>query len=142
MSWADAEEVARGERGRIMTEPRGREFSGRTGSSFSLGTARMTSVGHLTTEAIAAYVDGELRMGPHLRAAAHLGGCPDCAGEVDAQRRIRADLQRCENLAAPDSLLGSLRSIPFCPGPHDGAGPADAQRDGEGRGKARWRWPF
>lgn len=142
MSWVDAEEVARGERGRVMTEPMGRAPVEHTGSSFSLGTARMTSVGHLTTEAIAAYVDGELRMGPHLRASAHLGGCPDCAGEVEAQRGIRADLQRCEKLAAPDSLLGSLRSIPFCPGPQHDGGPADPQREGDGRGKSRWRWPF
>ena len=51
------------------------------------------STEHLSTEAIAAFVDGELRMNAHLRAAHHLSLCPQCAAEVDAQRQARAALR-------------------------------------------------
>lgn len=130
-----------------MTEPTEPLRAEHTDSSFSLGTARISSVGHLTTEAIAAYVDGELRMGPHLRASAHLGGCPTCAAEVEAQRTIRADLRHCPKPAMPDSLLGLLRAIPNCPSRSEDGG-AFAGDQGEdpqgaaGRGRPRWRWPF
>ncbi|WP_024793811.1 zf-HC2 domain-containing protein [Tomitella biformata] len=130
-----------------MTEQIG-PFRGRgTDSSFSLGSARMTSVGHLTTEAVAAYADGELRMGPHLRASAHLGSCPQCAAEVEAQRRIRADLQGCAKPAMSDSLLSTLRSIPLSPSGASDTTDRPAEQAGghgglEGRGKLRWRWPF
>lgn len=101
----------------------------------------MSSVGHLTTEAIAAYVDGELRLGAHMRASAHLGSCPQCAAEVEAQRRTRADLQRCGEPAMPDSLLGSLRLIPQLSAlPADS--PADSSDVESSRDKPRWRWPF
>ena len=45
------------------------------------------STEHLSTEAIAAFVDGELRMTAHLRAAHHLSLCPQCAAEVEAIAR-------------------------------------------------------
>ena len=45
------------------------------------------STEHLSSEAIAAFVDGELRMNAHLRAAHHLSLCGDCAAEVDAHIR-------------------------------------------------------
>ena len=130
-----------------MTEPKKPLRAQHTDSSFPLGTARISSVGHLTTEAIAAYVDGELRMGPHLRASAHLGGCPACAAEVEAQRTIRADLRHCPKPAMPDSLLGLLRSIPHCPvrsevGGDDVGGRGADSHDDVGRGRPRWRWPF
>ena len=51
------------------------------------------STEHLSTEAIAAFVDGELRMNAHLRAAHHLSLCAQCAAEVDAQRQARAALR-------------------------------------------------
>ena len=54
-------------------------------SSEPVGPRRFGSTEHLSTEAIAAFVDGELRMSAHLRAAHHLSLCPDCAAEVDAQ---------------------------------------------------------
>ncbi len=40
---------------------------------------------HLAAEAVAAYVDGELRMNAHLRAARHIAACAECAAEVEAQ---------------------------------------------------------
>ena len=55
------------------------------------GPRQFGSTEHLSTEAIAAFVDGELRMTAHLRAAHHLSLCPECAAEVEAQRQARAD---------------------------------------------------
>ena len=51
------------------------------------------STEHLSTEAVAAFVDGELRMNAHMRAATHLSMCADCGAEVDAQRQARAALR-------------------------------------------------
>ncbi len=82
-----------------------------TGSHFSLGPAS-GGTGHLATEAVAAYVDGELRMNAHLRASAHIAECPLCAGEVDAQAHARAALQSSATPSLPEALLGHLRSIP------------------------------
>ena len=58
-----------------------------------VGPRQFGSTEHLSTEAIAAFVDGELRMTAHLRAAHHLSLCPQCAAEVDAQRQARAALR-------------------------------------------------
>lgn len=70
------------------------------------------STEHLSTEAIAAFVDGELRMNAHLRAAHHLSLCPDCAGEVDAQHQARSALRDSRPIHIPSSLLGMLADIP------------------------------
>jgi hypothetical protein len=70
------------------------------------------STEHLSTEAIAAFVDGELRMSAHLRAAHHLSLCADCAAEVDAQGQARAALRDSCPVAIPNSLLGLLSQIP------------------------------
>lgn len=70
------------------------------------------STEHLSTEAIAAFVDGELRMSAHLRAAHHLSLCPDCAADVDAQAQARAALRDSCPIAIPNSLLGMLSQIP------------------------------
>lgn len=70
------------------------------------------STEHLSTEAIAAFVDGELRMTAHLRAAHHLSLCPQCAAEVDGQRQARAALRESRPIDVPTSLLGTLSQIP------------------------------
>ncbi|AKS33010.1 anti-sigma E factor RseA [Mycolicibacterium goodii] len=70
------------------------------------------STEHLSVEAIAAFVDGELRMSAHLRAAHHLSLCPDCAAEVDAQSQARTALRESCPIAIPNSLLGMLSQIP------------------------------
>jgi hypothetical protein len=70
------------------------------------------STEHLSTEAVAAFVDGELRMNAHLRAAHHLSLCPQCAAEVDAQSQARAALRDSRPIAVPNSLLGLLSQIP------------------------------
>ena len=70
------------------------------------------STEHLSTEAIAAFVDGELRMTAHLRAAHHLSMCPQCAAEVDAQGQARAALRESCPIVVPTTLLGMLSQIP------------------------------
>jgi hypothetical protein len=79
------------------------------------------STEHLSTEAIAAFVDGELRMTAHLRAAHHISLCPECAAEVDGHHRARAALRDSHPIRIPSTLLGLLSQIPHCP-PDDDAG--------------------
>jgi anti-sigma factor RsiW len=78
------------------------------------------STEHLSTEAIAAFVDGELRMNAHLRAAHHISLCPECAKEVEDQRRARAALRDSHPIRIPSTLLGLLSQIPHSP-PDDAA---------------------
>ena len=73
------------------------------------------STEHLSIEAIAAFVDGELRMNAHLRAAHHLSLCPECAAEVDDQGRARAALRDSHPIRIPTELLGLLSEIPHYP---------------------------
>jgi anti-sigma factor RsiW len=88
------------------------------------------STEHLSTEAIAAFVDGELRMNAHLRAAHHISLCPECATEVEDQRRARAALRDSHPIRIPSTLLGLLSQIPHSPDdavsswPNDDAGRA------------------
>jgi anti-sigma factor RsiW len=70
------------------------------------------STEHLSIEAIAAFVDGELRMNAYLRAAHHLSLCPQCAAEVEDQSRARAALRDSSPIHIPSSLLGMLSDIP------------------------------
>ncbi|MBX7432484.1 RNA polymerase subunit sigma-70 [Mycobacterium sp. Y57] len=77
-----------------------------------VGPRQFGSTEHLSTEAIAAFVDGELRMSAHLRAAHHLSLCQECAVEVDAQRQARAALRDSCPVDMPSSLLGLLSQIP------------------------------
>src|SRR5215510_6564204 len=64
------------------------------------------STEHLSIEAVAAYVDGELRMNAYLRAAHHVSLCPDCAAEIDAQKQAREALRDSLPIDMPSSLLG------------------------------------
>lgn len=73
---------------------------------------RFSSTDHLATEAVAAYVDGELPMKAHLRAASHLSACPQCAAEVDAQTQARSALRESRPVTMPSSLMGLLSAIP------------------------------
>lgn len=77
-----------------------------------VGPRRFGSTEHLSTEAIAAFVDGELRMSAHLRAAHHLSLCPECAAEVDAQGQARSALRDSCPISIPSTLLGALSQIP------------------------------
>lgn len=73
---------------------------------------RFGSTEHLSSEAIAAYVDGELRMTAHLRAAHHLSLCQQCAAEIDAQSQAREALRESRPVTMPSGLLGLLSQIP------------------------------
>ena len=72
------------------------------------------STEHLSVEAIAAFVDGELKLNAHLRAAHHLSLCPECAAEVEDQSRARAALRDSRPIHIPSTLLGMLADIPYC----------------------------
>lgn len=79
--------------------------------------------GHLSPDAVVAYVDDELAAGPHLRATRHLAQCRECAAQVVAQGQARAALRTAGCPSMPSSLLSSLRSIPMeaeLPGPPPG----------------------
>lgn len=99
---------------------------------------RFSSTDHLATEAVAAYVDGELPMKAHLRAASHLSACPQCKAEVDAQGQAREALRESRPVTMPSTLLGLLSAIPQTapeePAPGEGDGPDEGQR---GRRKRR-----
>lgn len=73
------------------------------------------STEHLSIEAIAAFVDGELRMNAHLRAAHHLSLCPQCSAEVEDHSRARAALRDSQPIRIPSTLLGLLSEIPHSP---------------------------
>jgi hypothetical protein len=96
------------------------------------------STEHLSVEAIAAFVDGELRMNAHLRAAHHLSLCAQCAAEVEDQSRARAALRDSRPIRIPSTLLGMLADIPY-ESPDDSSMAADrfADRDGRERRKRR-----
>ncbi len=87
------------------------------------------STEHLSIEAISAFVDGELRMNAHLRAAHHISLCTECAAEVDGHRRARAALRDSHPIRVPNALLGLLSQIPHCP-PED---EAETERDRHSR---------
>ena len=73
---------------------------------------RFGSTEHLSTEAVAAFVDGELQMRAHLRAAHHLSVCRQCSAEVDAQRQARDALRDSRPVNMPSNLMGLLTQIP------------------------------
>lgn len=76
------------------------------------GRSRFGGTDHLATEAVVAYVDGELSVGAHQRASAHLAGCEQCTLEVHAQQQARAALRTSGDVRMPSSLLGALCRIP------------------------------
>ena len=86
------------------------------------------STEHLSIEAIAAFVDGELRMTAHLRAAHHLSLCAQCAAEVDGQSRARSALRDSHPIRIPTGLLGLLSEIPHNPVDEVGDTPQRSER--------------
>jgi hypothetical protein len=76
------------------------------------GGRKFLSTEHLATEAVAAYVDGELRMNAHMRASQHLEMCVQCRAEVEAQSAARSALRRSGEISMPPRLLGELNQIP------------------------------
>lgn len=78
---------------------------------------------HLSTEAIAAYVDCELSHGAASRAEKHLRTCLECAAAVNAQMEAKSALLDSAGPALPASLLQRLSAIPFATEPLPGFGP-------------------
>lgn len=105
-------------------------------SDTPVGPRQFGSTEHLSIEALAAFVDGELRMSAHLRAAHHLSLCPECALEVDAQRQAREALRDCRPVAMPSSLLGLLSQIPHHT-PVEADEPTDSPQLADGTQRAR-----
>jgi anti-sigma factor RsiW len=93
-------------------------------SDAPVGPRRFGSTEHLSIEAVAAFVDGELTMKSHLRAATHLSLCPQCAAEVEAQGQARSALRDSCPIVVPRALLGMLSQIPHAPLPEE---PAEAE---------------
>jgi hypothetical protein len=67
---------------------------------------------HLATDAVVAYVDGELSIAAHERATRHLAGCTQCTAEVAAQRQVRAAVRNAQAPIMPPTLLAALHAIP------------------------------
>lgn len=109
-------------------------------SDAPVGPRQFGSTEHLSTEAIAAFVDGELRMTAHLRAAHHLSLCPECSAEVDAQGQARAALRDSCPIVVPSTLLGMLSQIPNHTRPEPPAPQSDPQfADEATRGRRKRR---
>ncbi|WP_240945517.1 RNA polymerase subunit sigma-70 [Rhodococcus sp. HNM0569] len=96
------------------------------------------STEHLASEAIAAYVDGELRMNAYLRAAHHLALCPSCAAEVESQQEARRALRCSGELAMPAALQGLLNQIPSCQPPAARSDAAGSSPSVLGHAGRRW----
>lgn len=68
---------------------------------------------HLSTEALAAYVDGELAAGPASRADEHIGLCSECRLAVAVQRQSKTSLWGSSGCEMPSDLMARLSAIPF-----------------------------
>lgn len=97
---------------------------------------QFSSTDHLSIEAIAAYVDGELPMKAHLRAGSHLSMCQQCAAEVDAQGQARAALRDCRPVTMPSTLMGLLSQIPQST-PEEPTQPPEDDQPGDGTPRGR-----
>lgn len=100
---------------------------------------QFSSTDHLSIEAIAAYVDGELPMKAHLRAGSHLSLCQQCAAEVDAQGQAREALRECRPVTIPTTLMGLLSQIPESAPDEPPPGPDDPAPGGTARGRRKRR---
>lgn len=94
------------------------------------------SVEHLSCEAIAALVDGELSRRAEHRAKVHLVHCQPCREEVQYQReaseRLRDDCLSPEcGVHASESLIERLTRIPESCDEHAEASDETAQKTGE-----------
>ncbi|MBN9644873.1 anti-sigma factor family protein [Corynebacterium mendelii] len=92
---------------------------------------KFASQEHLSAEAVASFVDGELTPAATHRAKVHMVHCTECRGEVDRQRfaadRLRSD---SEDIQAPSELVQKLTRIAVsCPA---GPGAEDLDREPEG----------
>ena len=98
-----------------MTQPGGRQLAHMWAimtSVFASAAAEVRAEGHLAPDAVVAFVDGELRLTAHERAARHLAHCPQCIAEVAAQRQASTAVRDAGAPAVPATLLAALHDIP------------------------------
>lgn len=100
---------------------------------------RFTSTDHLSIEAVAAYVDGELPLKAHLRAGSHLSVCQQCAAEVEAQGQARSALRDSRPVTMPTALMGLLTQIPQSTPEEPPQQPTDRPDDDTARGRRKRR---
>lgn len=106
----------------------------------ALNTPRQfSSTEHLSIEAVAAYVDGELPMKAHLRAGSHLSMCQQCAAEVEAQSQARVALRDSGPVAVPSALMGLLSQIPQSTPDEPAPSPDEQAGNGTPRGRRKRR---
>jgi hypothetical protein len=117
-----------------MTQPGGRQWSqvwAAMTSALASAAAEVRAEGHLATDAIVAFVDGELSLCAHERAARHLANCHMCTAEVAAQRQASTAVRDAGAPAVPLALLAALHDIPqsatLPPGPEELAVTDDGQ---------------
>lgn len=72
---------------------------------------RFLSTDHLSTEAVAAYVDARLPPTGQARADAHLARCPQCRSDVEAQGDARHALRGSGPIQMPGELRERLRHL-------------------------------
>lgn len=70
-----------------------------------------SSTDHLGSEAVAAFVDGELGPTAQRRARAHLLACPECRREVARQRQAARRLRDSGEVRIPEELRERLASL-------------------------------
>lgn len=96
---------------------------------------KFSSVEHLSHEAVAAFVDGELTPSAAHRARVHVVQCPECRAEVHGQRGAAEMLRGCNlsaHVRAPEDLLARLAGIASAnlgPGPDADATPVARPED-------------
>lgn len=76
--------------------------------------AKFASTDHLSAEAVAALVDGELAPAAERRAKAHLAQCTECLADVISQQRAAERLRRdsaADAVHAPSSLVERLACL-------------------------------
>jgi anti-sigma factor RsiW len=109
-----------------MTEPGGRQWSqvwATMTSALASAAAEVRAEGHLATDAVVAFVDGELSLSAHERATRHLANCRMCTAEVAAQRQASTAVRDAGAPVVPQTLLAALHDIPqsatLPPGPDE-----------------------
>ncbi|MEJ5927449.1 anti-sigma factor [Corynebacterium sp. H128] len=77
------------------------------------GHREFASVEHLSSEAVAGFVDNELSSTAMNRARIHLVHCVECRAEVNQQRRASEQLRKAaeEDISVPSTLMAKLTSI-------------------------------
>ena len=95
------------------------------------GPREFCSTDHLSTEAIAAFADGELSRHAAHRARLHIVACEECRREVNIQRSAAERLRSCgadESIRAPRTLVERLAQVAE-------ELPGDGAPDSDGPGK-------